>query len=210
MWEVTETLTELMALCHRRGIDTSVMLPYKAPNRRTEVLVEHLLLAIIFGKPVALSHNVHGMPYVSGIDCYISITHTHGLVCIATAHHPVGIDVERKGTRVLKVRSRFLSGDEQEFLAADDAEANLIAWTAKEALYKVVGNPDATMRDHLLLDPFKPSIVGMLKFTATGMGKKYVVKSLSWHAHVLTLAIEACHDCERNPQAKHKPNIIEL
>lgn len=211
LWAVTETLDELAALCSRRGIDTSSMLQYKSRTRRAEVLVELLLLCIIYGKPVLLKHTAHGLPYVEEGKQHVSITHTHGLVCVAVnEYHPIGIDVERKGTRVLRVRDRFLSKNEQAFVAADDAEATLIAWTAKEALYKLVDDHEATMRDSLLLDPFKPSIVGTLKFTATYAGRKFTIKSLSWHAHILTLAVESCNDLGQNPNVKNKPNIIEL
>lgn len=211
LWQVTETLDELVMLCNRRSIDTSAMLQYKARNRRAEVLVELLLLCIIYGKPVELLHTADGMPYVAADDKFISITHTHGLVCVAVnKYHPIGIDVERKGTRVLRVLNRFLSESEQAFISSDDAEAALIAWTAKEALYKLVDDPNATLRDDLLLDTFKPSIVGALKFTATYGGRQFTIKSLSWHVHVLTLAVETCNDCGQNPNVKNKPNIIEL
>ena len=211
VWDVTETLDELVNLCHRRNIDTTVMSQYKARKRRVEVLVEHLLLCIIFGKPVKLEHTSDGKPFVKAAKCFISITHTHGLVCIAeNRKFPIGVDVERKGTRVLNVRDRFLSKREQDFIADNDAEATLIAWTAKEALFKVVDDPHATMLEDLQLDPFKPSIVGALKFTASYKDKHFTLKSLSWHAHILTLAIETCNDSKQNPTTKHKPNIIEL
>ena len=211
LWAVTETLDELVTLCNRRNIDTSPMLQFKSRTRRTEVLVEQLLLCIIFGKPMQLQHTPHGMPYVEGTNLNLSITHTHGLVCVAVnEYHPIGIDVERKGTRVLRVRDRFLNESEQAFIAADDSETTLIAWTAKEALYKVVNDHNATMRDDLQLDPFKPSIVGTLKFTANYAGRKFTIKSLSWHIHVLTLAVESCNDRGQNPNVKNKPNIIEL
>ncbi|MDE6424268.1 MAG: 4'-phosphopantetheinyl transferase superfamily protein, partial [Muribaculaceae bacterium] len=49
----------------------------------------------------------------------------------------LGIDAERNDReQVLKIRDRFLSDDEKAMIPADNLEANIIAWTAKEALYK--------------------------------------------------------------------------
>ena len=134
-------------------------------------------------------------PYVPDSDRHLSITHTKGLVCVAVnSSHDVGIDVEKRGRRVLKVRERFLNEIEQQFIRPDDAEATLVAWTAKEALYKVAMNPEATMRDHFVLDAFEPVPGGVLTFTATSAHRAFVLKTLSINDYILTLAIEQCDD----------------
>ncbi|MBR1803964.1 MAG: 4'-phosphopantetheinyl transferase superfamily protein [Muribaculaceae bacterium] len=212
VWEVTETIDELVMMCQRRDIDTSMIAHVAARNRRIEMLVEHLLLHVILGRALPLQHTEHGQPYVTGTKkVFLSVSHTFGLVCVGVnRHHPIGIDVERKGTRALRVRDHFLDEREREFVRADDAEAALIAWTAKEALYKVVDDPQATMLGDLHLDAFKTGAVGTLIFGAEYRHRLFTVKVLSWHAHVLTLVVETVNDI---PDKKHqalKPNIIEL
>lgn len=213
LWHVTEDVDLLVAMCRRRGINPDVMLAYKARSRRIEVLVERLLLCVIFGKPVELQHTPQGQPFVPDSRLHMSITHTCSLVCVAINERcDVGVDVERKGTRVLKVRSRFLNDAEQQFIPAHDAHATLTAWTAKEALYKVIHNEQVTMRDHLSLSPFAPHAEqGALCFSAHYMDREFVVKSMSWQMHVLTLAVEACYDGACETQNDNiLPNIIEL
>lgn len=195
LWSVTENVDELAALCRDHGIDTGAMPACKAVGRRTEIMVEHLLLWMIYGKPVELCHTPQGRPYVPDSGKHLSITHTKGLVCVAVnSSHDVGIDVEKRGRRVLKVRERFLNEIEQQFIRHDDAEATLVAWTAKEALYKVAMNPEATMRDHFVLDAFEPVPGRMLTFTATSAHRAFVLKTLSINDYILTLAIEQCDD----------------
>lgn len=211
VWEVSETIDELTALCRQKGVDVALGPKPKAGKRLAEVLVEHLLLNIIFGQPVALEHTTEGRPYVSSRQEYLSVTHTSGLVCIAVnQEHSVGIDVERRGERVLRVRTRFLNEAEQRFIAADDVKANLMAWTAKEALYKVVEDDHATMHDDLRLDPFKAGLGDTMTFTASCKGREYTLTSLAWRDYILTLAVERCYAHEIIEQETSNQNNIEL
>lgn len=97
-----------------------------------------------------IGHFPGGAPFIFGSTSRISITHTGHLLAVATlpktpeadlsAFSPraaMGIDAESiHRVQVLKVRSKFLSDSEMEMIAEDNVEANIVAWTAKEALYK--------------------------------------------------------------------------
>ena len=192
VWDVTENPDELETLCARRGIDTSDTKNIMSPKRQSELLVERLLLFLIFDAPIELRHTPDGKPFVTASnEVFISVTHTFGLVCIATnEHHPIGIDVERRGTRVLRVRDKFLAPDEQKFIPADDVDAHLIAWTAKEALYKVAATPGMSFRDDLRLLPFRTLAAGPLSLHGQCAGKQYSIRSMAWYGHVITLAYE--------------------
>lgn len=193
LWEVTETTADLMALCQRRGIDTSrIPTTVKATTRRNEMLVERLLLLLIFGQPLELHHTDDGQPYVVESNMFLSVSHTYGMVCIAVnADHRIGIDVERKGTRVLRVRDKFLNEAEQGFIPLQDAEAHLIAWTAKEALFKVHGERSVSLCDDIKLDKFKAATAGLITFMGHCGDSDYAVITRSWYDHILTLATPA-------------------
>ena len=95
-------------------------------------------------------HFANGAPFLYGDTCRISITHTRHFLAVASLPRTpeatlgefsprtaMGIDAERLDReQVLKVRERFLSPAELELVEADSVEANIKAWTAKEALYK--------------------------------------------------------------------------
>ncbi len=154
LWRVTESCDELLGLCASGGIDADGCKGYKAVSRRVEYMVERLLLAEAFGGAVELMHNADGAPWV---DCckHISISHTPGLIGVAVSElAAIGIDIEHRSSRVLRVRSKFLDDDELGRIAADDADANLVAWTAKEAMYKLVTQPVTGLRDDFHVLPF--------------------------------------------------------
>ncbi|MBR6283586.1 MAG: 4'-phosphopantetheinyl transferase superfamily protein [Muribaculaceae bacterium] len=190
VWAVNETVSDLMLLCRRRGIDTSLLRTFKATNRRIEQLVERLLLHIIFGHEVTLLHTPEGVPHVEHSSMHLSITHTTGLLAIAQHHsHPVGVDAERVGPRVLRVRSHFLTAREQQFIEDDDIIANLIAWTAKEALFKVAEDPDAVMTS-FELQPFRVVDEGVVNLAAHYRNRTFTLTSTVQQGYVITLAYE--------------------
>ena len=138
LWRLDEDSTALMRCCGR----ASIALPQLdcCEKRLKEKLAEALLLHHIFGKQAALSHTPTGAPVINIDNCHISISHTGGWVAIAhNDSHNIGIDIERCSSRVLRVREKFLNQLELTEIQPNDIVANTIAWTAKEALYKLFG-----------------------------------------------------------------------
>lgn len=97
-----------------------------------------------------VGHFSNGAPFLFGETSRISLTHTNHLLAVATLpktpeadlakfsqRAALGIDAESLDrSQVIKVRNKFLSDSEKDFIKEDNLEANIIAWTAKEALYK--------------------------------------------------------------------------
>ena len=97
-----------------------------------------------------IGHFRNGAPFLVGETGRISITHTGRFMAVATLpdtpevdlsvfseRAAMGIDAERADReQTLRVRDKFLSDDEQQMIDKDDVEKNVMAWTAKEALYK--------------------------------------------------------------------------
>ncbi len=112
-----------------------------------------------------VGHLPNGAPLLYNEETRISITHTGHLLVVASlprtpevnlsefnVRTAMGVDAERcDRAQVLKIRERFLSPDELAMIAPDDIEANVIAWTAKEALYKAAFVPGIDIRTGLRL-----------------------------------------------------------
>jgi len=99
-----------------------------------------------------LGHFANGAPCTDEPE-RISLSHTGRMMVVAslprTPEQPemgcysertaLGVDVENTDrSQVLKVRGRFLDEAEQQMIAPDDVAANILAWTAKEAVYKAM------------------------------------------------------------------------
>lgn len=114
------------------------------------------------GEYRSLLHLPSGAPLLENEETRISITHTPGLYAVASLPRTpeadltafdertaLGIDAERADRdQVMRIRERFLSPEELE-LTGTDLERTLIAWTAKEALYKAAMTPGLDWRTQL-------------------------------------------------------------
>ncbi|MCX4824717.1 4'-phosphopantetheinyl transferase superfamily protein [Streptomyces sp. NBC_01142] len=86
----------------------------------------------------------HGRPHVPGYAVHFSLSHTGGIVMIALAEAPVGIDVEAlpDPATVSEVAARLHPRERTELAALPAAErpaAFARCWTRKEALLKATG-----------------------------------------------------------------------
>lgn len=123
-----------------------------ADNRSMPVW--HAMAMQIYGENAEdyrkVGHFANGAPFLYGDTCRISITHTGRFLAVASlprtpeatlgefsTRTAMGIDAERLDReQVLKVRDRYLSEEELAMISAESTEANVKAWTAKEAMYK--------------------------------------------------------------------------
>lgn len=110
-----------------------------------------------------IGHFRNGSPFLMGETSRISITHTGRFLAVATLpptpeadlavfseRTAMGIDAEPSDrVQTLRVRDRFLSESELQIIPADDILLNVMAWTAKEALYKAALSAGLDFRDDI-------------------------------------------------------------
>lgn len=195
MWRVTEQHDELALAAQQWGVDLALCRQPKAASRRIEMMVERLLLCHIFGPGAQLMHHDNGQPWVRLHDqrmTHISITHTKQWVAVATNQDcPMGIDIERQAQRVMRVRHKFLNEREQQMVPPGDVMAHLVAWTAKEALYKAASLTEpVSIRNDLQIGPFAAwGGQHPMQFQAQCRGRHYDMLTMAWDDCVLTHAV---------------------
>lgn len=137
-----------------------------------------------------IGHFSNGAPYLYGELSRISISHTdHFMVVASLPKTPeaslgqfcertaLGVDVEKwSRLQVINVRDKFLSMDEAVAIPADDVRSNIIAWTAKEALYKAAMTPGVDFRNDIIIEslPQPSSPVLLPEGQTPGCGKAYI------------------------------------
>lgn len=146
-----------------------------------------------------LGHFSSGAPFLKDSDQRISISHCDGMLVVATlAETPdaefshfspetaLGVDAERADRKqVVKLRERFLCEEELKLISADSVEANIIAWTAKEALYKAALMEGLDFRKQIIIDklPVAADISEWLQAYFTG--RKSEINTDYGHARVI-------------------------
>ncbi len=111
-------------------------------------------------------------PFLPGHPYQFSISHCDDYAAaIVSTEHPVGIDVETVEHRVLKIRHKFLTEREEIMLIKDcptlsDIQRLTLAWSAKETMFKWLGENGIDFKEHLMLNAFTGThITGLIETT---------------------------------------------
>ena len=84
-----------------------------------------------------------GKPYIDNHEgWHFNVTHTDGLIAIATFGRPIGIDAEKMKQPDLNISKRFFTRREHEYITSSKEEMNkrfFEVWTKKEAYMKCTG-----------------------------------------------------------------------
>lgn len=169
IWQITETSDELFALLERKDLYLPFLTQATSEKRKQEWLAARLLLKALIGEELPVEYQANGAPFVPGLGLHLSISHTRGFVAVVLTEHTVaGIDIEYRSNRALRLKERFLSPEEQTHLdSTDPLTHSLLYWSAKEVLFKVMGQSDVDFSAHLYIHPFPLQTQGHLTASET-------------------------------------------
>jgi len=157
VWEITENADELLQKFEQIELYTVELEKISSEKRRREFLGVRLAMRELLGKAVLICYDVDGKPCLSDNSYRISISHSGKWIAVMA--HPtrtVGIDIECPSDKIQKLYTRFLSKTEQEELSEGKNIQQLqIAWSAKEALYKIIGKQAVDFAKQLRIFPFE-------------------------------------------------------
>jgi phosphopantetheinyl transferase len=126
VWEITETLEEIIAL--GEGINTD---NYTSEKRKKEHFASRLLVNEICPTKTII-YNEFGAPELNN-GKHISISHSKELVAVILSDKKTGLDIEQISEKSFRIASKFVS--EKNLINLNKEKATLI-WCLKEAIYK--------------------------------------------------------------------------
>lgn len=162
--KITETTEELIPLLENFTSYENEFKQIIASKRKKEFISVRFLMNILMQKNVIIAYDTVHKPYLINSEYSISISHSGNYFALIVSRNGLtGIDIECRTNRVYKVRERYLDKNELAFMLTDKPEscALEIAWTAKEALYKIIGN-EAYDFHTLKIMPFEPDSEGTM------------------------------------------------
>jgi phosphopantetheinyl transferase len=162
VWEITESIDELLQQVSLSEFELAAFEKFGSSKRKREFLGVRLALKNLVGEHRFIYYHPDGKPYLQGNDFHISISHSDKWIAVmADPTHSVGIDIECPSKKMDKIYRRFLSETEQKELYAEkDIRKLQIAWSAKEALYKIIGKQAVDFANQLHIFPFEVKIAG--------------------------------------------------
>lgn len=160
----------------RAGIDVSSATmarvnSAKSSRRRMEILASRRLMH----RMGISDHNVFYLPQGKPMmrnGMHISVSHSHGQVCIAVSDYPIGIDTQLINHKIRKVFSWFAHPGERKEERRNDILRMALLWSAKEALYKVEGDAGYSLRDFHVRLPHSVERSGYFPAVLQIKGKK--------------------------------------
>lgn len=161
IWKMDETLEQLNGIQPDQNLLQEVYQRFHSVTRRKEWLSVRVLLYHLLGTLKEIAYYNTDRPYLKDKSSYISISHTKNYAAVLLSPYKAGVDVEIYGEQVNRVLSKFLSSDEMEHSCKTKLTwMNLLMWSAKETVYKIIDEPLLSMKEHLKVHPFEVSSDG--------------------------------------------------
>lgn len=136
---------------------TGVVSDIKSDKRRMERLAGRFLLQYL-KEDFPLHHiysDAQDKPRIPNDRYFFSISHSYPYVAaMISDKNECGIDIQVWHRRMLALQNKFLSPLEQSFFQ-DDEQLITLAWDAKEAAYKWLGQRGIDFIEHLPIQSFK-------------------------------------------------------
>jgi len=175
IWEITEAIDELKALLINFSVYEPEFSALKTDKRKLEFLTARVAFNVLAAKEIIVKYNPEGKPICFDTDLNISISHSGKWIAVML--HPtyaVGIDIEMPTNKFEKVYKRFLSNAEQlRFYSGDDFRKIQLAWSTKEALYKIIGAEAVNFDKQLEILDFEILSSGVIYGFHTPTAKRY-------------------------------------
>jgi len=185
IWKIEESSEILLSMLDNKEYYNSFLSNRMTEGRKCEWLASRVLVKSLLGEEPEIRYTSAGAPFLHGKTCQISISHTKGYAAVLlTENKNAGIDIEFLSDRVRKIRTRFMSTEED--LAIDsihESEHLLIYWSGKETLFKMIGQEEVDFKKHLHIKPFKYENEGTFNATETRTQKN---ESFTIHYFVST------------------------
>lgn len=191
IWEITESSEELAGLLSNRWIVDEVLM-FKNEKRRREYLAARIALKSLLKHELEIVYTEDGKPVAADGEFNISISHSHNRVAvICDRNFEVGIDIELQQERLSALASRFLSRDEQlDFAGNNFLGLSQVVWSAKEALYKIVGKQAVDFASSFRVFSFELRAEGLLKAECRCTNKGYELHYLQKQGYTLVYCID--------------------
>lgn len=138
LWASNCELAQLEKEINLTPVESSYYQTISSENRRREWLTSRLMVRREIGETISTDY-CERRPILVGSDKYISISHSDHLVVLMIAESPCGVDIENSTRDFSRVSKRFLCQEELSWMNEEDVA---LAWSIKEAAYKMIGVPD--------------------------------------------------------------------
>jgi len=116
-----------------------------------------LIKAITGIENLVINKDTYGKPFIKNNKSFISFSHSGDYAAaIVNKESSVGIDIQLRKDKIVRLAQKFCSEDELEYInAANQIDYLHIIWGAKEAMFKQYGKGEVLFKEHIFVHPFQ-------------------------------------------------------
>lgn len=157
LWHTVESIQEL-----EKGLQLSEYCRNRLEKMKIEQMRGNFLAVRQLLKSLGyyndLYYNDAGKPFLKN-DKKISISHSHNCVAVIISDDDTGIDIEKKGKRILKIAHKYTNWELSNVsMSNENTILKLIKiWTAKESMYKIHNKSGLNLKDQITIKNFFPT-----------------------------------------------------
>ena len=156
VWKITESLEELSSAVALKTVCTDKLDSMKSEQHKRGFLSVRRLMQEIGYSDFDMYYGADGKPHLTD-GKNISITHSFGFSAIIVSSRNIGLDMEIRREKVIKIADKFM---ENEFSYLDPTHLEdyvrrlIVIWGVKEALYKMFSRKNLSFKQNIDVHPF--------------------------------------------------------
>lgn len=170
VWKIEERPEELLQMFSHAEWFLPEAGSFSSERRKAEWLSVRALLRALLGEECQIGYHPGGKPYLPESEWNISISHTEEYAAVMLSKNEyVGIDIEHvsHSSRATKLQERFLSPEDLAMGGNMGERFPLLAWSAKETAFKMLGLEGVDFRGQLQILPFSLGEKGVMEILET-------------------------------------------
>lgn len=157
LWKIDEPFDELVHYLQFHPNDLAELGSIHHPRKQLEWLSGRAALRSLLDtqdqSEFRLSKDDKGKPFLRNQIYHISLANSFPYgVAIIHRNFPVGIDIERPSSKLLRVRHKFLNDTEAQ-ATQEDLHQLCKYWATKESLYKLYGRKQLSLKQNIIVKP---------------------------------------------------------
>jgi 4'-phosphopantetheinyl transferase len=154
VWKITETFEELFQSVALKDISLARLEGMKSESHQKGFLSVRRLLIEADYTDFDLYYDEFGKPHLND-GKHISISHSHDFSVIAIGSETIGIDLEIRKEKTLKIASRFMEVSHLENLTNEEkVQKATVIWGVKESIFKIKNEIGISFKDHIFEQNF--------------------------------------------------------
>ena len=189
IFNVTESIDDLYK--HLDFVDIAEFSTLVSDKRKLEYLAVRVALKQLLGIEKKIVYDDERKPAFSDKSFQISVSHSANWIAVIA--HPtriVGIDIEVPTEKMRKLYTRFLNETEKKELSnGENLTQLMLAWSGKEALYKIIGIEAVDFAKQLHIFPFEIKNEGTFEAEHIPTKQKYQLQYIQNENFVLVYCV---------------------